>query len=219
MAFLVNPLSLCIPQSAFEAWLRERGYLEILDKCGLDQARMAGQSSFAACCKLLTTNPFANLTMEDLCQKPVPWTDEFFDCGLGPRETYSWPVSVTQIKLRMEENLRRYTGNYLVLTLVVFLCFLYKVPLAFLGLVSLLGLWATIRKYIYKWGLQRQSVWFGLLLLLGNTATAIIVIYCKIGTVLFWTGVCSFLVLVTHSCFRRITPSRRNHNGEGSKRS
>jgi hypothetical protein len=64
------------------------------------------------------------LAVEDLLKKPVPWTGEFFDCGLGPSETYSFPRSIAQTKLRMDENLRRYAGNYLVLIAIVFIIFL-----------------------------------------------------------------------------------------------
>ncbi len=124
MAFERNPLSLSLPQAAFEKWLRDSGYLEILDRCVLDHARIAGQGSLAALSKVIKINPFVNLTVEDLLQKPVSWTGEFFDCGLGPWETFSWPRTITQVKLRMEENVKRYTGNYLILVLIIFLCFL-----------------------------------------------------------------------------------------------
>ena len=64
------------------------------------------------------------LAVDDLLKKPVPWTGEFFDCGYGPGETYSCPRSITQAKLRMDENIRRYTGNYVVLVAIVFLVLL-----------------------------------------------------------------------------------------------
>lgn len=60
------------------------------------------------------------LAVDDLLKKPVPWTGEFFDCGFGPGETYSWPRSIAQAKLRMDENIRRYTGNYVILVAVVY---------------------------------------------------------------------------------------------------
>lgn len=62
MAFVENPLSLSLPQAAFEKWLGENGYLETLDRCGLDQAIMAGHGSFAALSKAVKTNPFMSLT-------------------------------------------------------------------------------------------------------------------------------------------------------------
>ncbi|KAM3320623.1 PRA1 family protein H [Capsicum chacoense] len=39
MAFLANPLSLSVPESAFESWLRDTGYLEILDQRTTDLHR------------------------------------------------------------------------------------------------------------------------------------------------------------------------------------
>lgn len=67
---------------------------------------------------------FDCLAVEDLLKKPVPWTGEFFDCGFGPGETYSWPRSISQAKLRMDENIRRYIGNYIILVAIVFLILL-----------------------------------------------------------------------------------------------
>jgi hypothetical protein len=168
MAFERNPLSLSLPQAAFEKWLRDSGYLEILDRCVLDHARIAGQGSLAALSKVIKINPFVNLTVEDLLQKPVSWTGEFFDCGLGPLETFSWPRTITQVKLRMEENVKRYTGNYLILVLIIFLCFLYKMPLAFVGIASIILLWDTLRKASNEWGLERTSFRYRSLVFLSN---------------------------------------------------
>lgn len=124
MAFQVNPLTLCLPQRTFEAWLRESGHLEVLDKNALDQSLLGGNDGSSVLMKALKINPFRSLTVEDFTKSPVAWTGEFFDCGLGPRETYSLPRSVMQAKLRMEENVKRYTGNYMVLSLIILLCFL-----------------------------------------------------------------------------------------------
>ncbi|KAL3693242.1 hypothetical protein R1sor_006893 [Riccia sorocarpa] len=75
-------------------------------------------------------------TVEDCCKGPVSWTSEFLDCGLGPKETCSLPRNLTQANLRMEENIKRYTGNYLVLAMVAVLCYLYKIPVALLDYVD-----------------------------------------------------------------------------------
>ncbi|CAK9198878.1 unnamed protein product [Sphagnum jensenii] len=205
MAFERNPLSLSLPQAAFEKWLRDSGYLEILDRCVLDHARIAGQGSLAALSKVIKINPFVNLTVEDLLQKPVSWTGEFFDCGLGPWETFSWPRTITQVKLRMEENVKRYTGNYLILVLIIFLCFLYKMPLAFVGVASIVSLWDTLRKASDEWGLERTSFRYRSLVFLSNIVTVVLMVFCKIAVALCWAGITSFLVVTMHSCLRRIT--------------
>ncbi|KAL2628689.1 hypothetical protein R1flu_013375 [Riccia fluitans] len=205
MLFSVNPLSLCMSQSTFEAWLRESGHLEILDKCTVDQARAEGHSSFSAIMKALRINPFRSLTIEDCCKGPVSWTGEFFDCGLGPKETYSFPRSLTQTKLRMEENVKRYTGNYLVLALVILLCYLYKIPVALLGIMSILALWDTVRVYINSRGLTQNSFRFRALQILGNIGTIFIMMYCKVAVALAWGSLTSLLVVFIHSMLRRIT--------------
>eukprot|EP01018_Ginkgo_biloba_P009961 Gb_19254 [translate_table: standard] len=205
MAFSVNPLSLSIPQGAFETWLRDSGYLEILDGCAVDNS-VGGSTKFSS---LLTINPFGKLTTEDLCRDAVPWTGEFFDCGLGPGETYSWPTSVTQMKLRMEENLKRYTRNYIYLSLVILACFLYKMPMALLGLVLLLAFWDILRVLSNRWGLQKYPFFHQILILIAKFVTAIIMIYCKVALALCWAGIFSFTVMVLHSSFRKITPPKQ----------
>lgn len=88
-----------------------------------------GTLSFWVCEDIVCSyKGFWHSTVEDLLKKPVSWTAEFFDCGLGPGETYSWPRSIAQAKLRMEENLKRYMGNYLILIAIVFIIFLYVHP-------------------------------------------------------------------------------------------
>ncbi|CAM6101648.1 unnamed protein product [Calypogeia fissa] len=206
MTFQVNPLSLCLPQQAFETWLRESGQLEVLDKNALDQALLGGSESLSAVLiKALKINPLRSLTIEDFCNSPVSWTGEFFDCGLGPRETYSYPRSLIQAKLRMEDNVKRYTGNYLVLALIIFLCFLYKMPLAFLGILSCLALWDTLRVYINSRGLRLDSFQCRCLQLFGNLATMFVLVYCKAAVAVTLAGLTSLLVVILHSALRRIT--------------
>ncbi|KAL3686767.1 hypothetical protein R1sor_013076 [Riccia sorocarpa] len=194
--------------STFEAWLRESGHLEILDKCNLDQGRPQRRNSLSNSVKALRINPFKSLTVEDCCKGPVSWTGEFLDCGLGPKETYSLPRSLTQAKLRMEENIKRYTGNYLVLAMVVVLCYLYKIPVALLGIMSILALWDTVRVYLNTRGLTQTSLRFRALQILGNLGTVFIMIYCKVAVALAWACLTSLIVVVGHSMLRRITVTK-----------
>lgn len=205
MLFEVNPLTLCLPQPAFEAWLRESGYLEVLDKNALDQPLLGAQDGSSVLVKALKTNPFKNLTLEDFTKSPVSWTGEFFDCGLGPSGTYSYPRSLVQAQLRMEENVKRYTGNYMVLSLIIFLCFLYKIPVALLGILSVLALWDTLRVYINSRGLRLDSFQFRCLQVFGNLATMFMMVYCKVAVAFTLAGLTSLFVVILHSSLRRIT--------------
>ena len=62
MAFVENPLSLSVSQSAFETWLRENGLLEALDRREVDQSQSVGQNAFAEFSKVVKANPFMSLT-------------------------------------------------------------------------------------------------------------------------------------------------------------
>lgn len=209
MAFKENPLSLSLSQTAFEEWLRENGHLETLDRTGLDHhLRLPSHSSFREFSKVLKSNAFMNLTVDDLMKKPVSWTGEFFDCGFGPGETYSWPRSISQAKLRMDENIRRYTGNYVVLVAIVFLILLYQMPMALLGIISVILVWDTLRRAGDEWGLERNGYRYRALACVGNTVTVVLMVYCKIALALFWAGIASLLVVTAHSCLRRITPAK-----------
>lgn len=208
MAFSANPLSLSLPQRAFETWLRDSGYLEIIDECAIDDSveAAAGSNKLSS---LLTINPFAKLTAEDLSRDAVPWTGEFFDSGLGPAHTYSWPSSITQMKLRMEENLKRYTRNYIYLSLLILACFLYKMPVALLSLISILAFWDMLRICSNRWGLENYPTLHQMLVLIAKFVTAGIMFYCKVALALCWAGIFSFIVLIVHSSLRKITNPRK----------
>jgi len=172
MAFQVNPLSLSLSQSALEEWLRENGHLETLDRTGLDHhLRQPSHSSLTEFTKAVKSNPFKNLTVEDLLKKPVSWTEEFFDCGSGPGDTYSWPRSISQAKLRMDENLRRYIGNYVILVVIVFLIFMYQTPMALVGIIAVVVVWDTLRRAGDEWGLERDGYRYRALAFVGNSGT------------------------------------------------
>uniref|UniRef100_A0A7I4ELT2 PRA1 family protein n=1 Tax=Physcomitrium patens TaxID=3218 RepID=A0A7I4ELT2_PHYPA len=206
MAFNENPLSLSLSETAFEAWLRDNGHLETIDRTGLDHhLRFPTQSSFKELSKAVKSNPFMTLTLDDLLKKPVPWTGEFFDCGFGPGETYSWPRSIAQAKLRMDENIRRYTGNYVILVAVVYFILLYQMPLALVGIIALILVWDSLRRAGDEWGLDRNGYGYRTLAFVGNGVTLVLMVYCKIALALFWAGIVSLLVVVVHSCLRRIT--------------
>ncbi|XBI80463.1 hypothetical protein VPH35_089626 [Triticum aestivum] len=157
-SFKPNPLSLSVPDPALDRWLRDSGYLDLLDSstpapaaAAPTRASPASTSSgpgaaadvlaFArTLASLLALNPFACLTAADLAAPTPSWSLAF----IGPAGTasYSWPPTPTQARLRVQENVRRYTRNYAALSILVFACCLYATaicPLSFIpAFVSLL---------------------------------------------------------------------------------
>lgn len=206
MAFTANPLSLSIPPATFDAWLRESGHLEVLDKVAIDPPRSSSNALLSSILGF-AVNPFSNVSVEDLCRPPLPWEGEFWDCGHGLVESYGWPLSSAQLKLRMGENVKRYMGNYLRLFVLILACFIYKMPLALCGLFSVLALWEGLRMFLNYFKLERESFFHQAAILFGKIATAIAMIYCKIAFAVCWAGIFSFAVMVVHSSLRKITPS------------
>ncbi|KAL0904605.1 hypothetical protein M5K25_026733 [Dendrobium thyrsiflorum] len=100
MPFVANPLALSVPEPAFEAWLRDSGYLETLDTSSSSlptssasfpsssskplppknpAAAVAGVISpvfffLRTLASLFTINPFAKLTPEDFAGETPSWT-------------------------------------------------------------------------------------------------------------------------------------------------
>ncbi|KAF3676039.1 PRA1 family protein H [Capsicum annuum] len=161
MAFLANPLSLSVPESAFESWLRDTGYLEILDQRTTDLHRQSTtptttptttttttaitNSATAAATavsisngvfvliflhigtllSLIKLNPFAKLNSDDFSCDTPSWTVKF----VGSLDCYSFPLSSSQAKLRVHENVKRYARNYASLFVLFFACSLYALSL------------------------------------------------------------------------------------------
>ncbi|KAG6393769.1 hypothetical protein SASPL_144340 [Salvia splendens] len=172
-----NPLSLSVPESEFESWLRDSGYLEIVDQRATDLHRIstaakpsdsAAESATAkisssgafivsrflsrvwTLLSLLTFNPFSKLAATDFSGDTPPWTVAFF----GSSESYSFPSSRSQARLRVHENVKRYARNYTTLFFLFFACSLYQLPLALFGLLSCLALWDAFRFSGDRWRLD-----------------------------------------------------------------
>lgn len=143
MSFVANPLALSVPEPAFEAWLRDSSYLEILDTSSSSlptssaffpsssnplppktaAAAVAGVlfSVFfflRTLASLFTINPFAKLTPEDFAGETPSWTLGF----VGNAGSYTWPGGPAQARMRVQENVRRYARNYAFLCLIFFAC-------------------------------------------------------------------------------------------------
>ncbi|KDO36431.1 hypothetical protein CISIN_1g047994mg, partial [Citrus sinensis] len=100
MVFASNPLSLNVPDPAFESWLRDSSYLEILDTATTTSATAVTTAST----KETATTP--------------SWTREF----IGALRSYSFPSSPHTLKLRVHENVKRYARNYASLFILFFAC-------------------------------------------------------------------------------------------------
>lgn len=141
MAFKPNPLSLSVPEPAFESWLRDSGYLEILDQRTTDlhslpaTATTPGVADSATnsnvllfvsrlfsriwtLLSLLSFSPFSKLAAADFSGDTPPWTIAFF----GSLESYSFPSSPSQARLRVHENVKRFARNYATLSVLFFAC-------------------------------------------------------------------------------------------------
>jgi hypothetical protein len=144
-AFKPNPLSLSVPDPALDRWLRDSGYLDLLDSTAASAASTSTTASSAAAitnpasvsagvaadvlafartlASLLALNPFARLSTADFAGSTPSWSLAF----VGPpgAASYSWPPTPTQARLRVQENVRRYARNYAALSILVFACCLY----------------------------------------------------------------------------------------------
>ncbi|KAG5254947.1 prenylated rab acceptor family protein [Salix suchowensis] len=127
MVFSSNPLSLSVPDPTFDAWLRDSGYLEILDQHSSSSTITADPTSTSiitsttttattsglfisffshilTLLSLFTLNPFSKLTTDDFSGQTPSWTRSFFaDFG-----SYSFPSGSDQARLRVNENVKRY---------------------------------------------------------------------------------------------------------------
>ncbi|PKI37654.1 hypothetical protein CRG98_041947 [Punica granatum] len=196
MSFQSNPLSLSLPEPALESWLRDSGYLELLDQrssasapsasasagSGLGVPPGAGGGFFSSLfshlgtlISLFTLNPFAKLTTDDFSGETPSWTDGF----VGSCDSYSFPSSPTQARLRVQENVKRFARNYATLFILFFACTLYQMPFALVGLLSSLALWDFFKFSDDKWGFNQRPIIRLCLIRTAQCATAVILLCCN----------------------------------------
>ncbi|KAK6157382.1 hypothetical protein DH2020_011630 [Rehmannia glutinosa] len=208
MVFAPNPLSLSVPEPAFESWLRDSGYLEILDQRTTDLHRLstttkpsevaAGSATTSispdgvffvsqffsriwTLLSLFTFNPFSKLATDDFSGDTPSWTIAFF----GSSESYSFPSSPSQARLRVHENVKRFARNYASLFVLFFACSLYQLPIALIGLISCLALWDVFKFSGDRWGLDRYPF---------MRQTLIRIAQCA---------------MILHASFRKLTPAKQ----------
>ncbi|XP_058221602.1 PRA1 family protein H [Rhododendron vialii] len=229
--FASNPLSLSVPEPAFESWLRDGGYLEILDQKTSDLHRLSSSTTtttttttptespaaittnlffslfslIGTLLSLFTLNPFAKLATDDFSGPTPSWTHGF----IGFFDSYSFPSSPSQARLRVHENVKRYARNYASLFIVFFACSLYQMPFALVGLLSSFALWDAFRFYGDRWGIdQSPSVRISLVRIF-QCVTAGILLYSNVQMALFSALGVSYAVMILHASFRKLTPTKQ----------
>ncbi|GFP79659.1 pra1 family protein h [Phtheirospermum japonicum] len=233
MVFAPNPLSLSVPEPAFESWLRDSGYLEVLDQRTTDLHRLSSTvpkpSNPAAAASatsispdgvffvtqllsriwtllsLLTVNPFSKLAADDFSGDTPSWTTAFF----GSSESYSFPSYPSQARLRVHENLKRFARNYASLFVIFFACSLYQLPIALIGLISCLALWDVFKFGSDRWGLDRYPAIRQTLIRIAQCVTVIVLFIAKVQFAVFYTFGVSYAVIILHASFRKLTPTKQ----------
>ncbi|CAN4075551.1 unnamed protein product [Withania somnifera] len=242
MAFSANPLSLSVPEPVFESWLRDTGYLEILDQRTTDLHRHSSTTAASASCdaagtnsaavsisngvfvlifsrigtllSLLPLNPFAKLTSDDFSGDTPSWTVKF----VGSFDSYSFPSSPSQARLRVHENVKRYARNYASLFVLFFACSLYQKLLALVGLVSCLAIWDVFKLCGEHWGLEQHPVIKQSLIRFAQCGTAVILFCTNVPMALFSAIAVSYAVMILHASFRKLTPSKQSTSKDGNRR-
>lgn len=164
--FSANPLSLSLPDSAFESWLRDKGYLEILDERTTARASIPTSSTapsspsnphrhtrrspalvlggriFTSVISVLTT-VVSLVTISPFAKLTA---DDFagdtpsWTVGfVGYPNSYSWPSDPSQARMRVHENVKRYARCYSLLALVFFACSLSVISLSVSVSLTFLG--------------------------------------------------------------------------------
>ncbi|CAA0815999.1 PRA1 family protein H [Striga hermonthica] len=225
MVFDPNPLSLSVPEPAFESWLRDSGYLEVLDQRttdlrlsaagttesaaanGFDGVHLASQllSRIWTLLSLPTFNPFSKLTAGDFTGTTPSWTAALF----GSYESYSFPTSPSQARLRVHENVKRFAQNYAVLFAIFFACALYQLPLALVGLILCLALWETFRLSSNRWGFDRHPLIRQPSVRLAQCTTAVILFISNVQLAVFCAFALSYAAIILHASFRKLTPTNQ----------
>ncbi|CAK9325215.1 unnamed protein product [Citrullus colocynthis] len=227
MSFSSNPLSLSVPDAAFDSWLRDSGYLEILDQRTSDLHRHSSATAAAAPTRpipaaaaplatgffisffsrigtllsIFTLNPFAKLSAADFSGPTPSWTSGF----VGFFESYSFPSSPAQARLRVHENAKRYARNYASLFVLFFVCTLYQMPLALLGLISCLALWDVVKFCGDRWGLDKYPVLWQCLVRIAQCVTVIILLFSNFQMAIFCALGIGYTGMILHAAFRKLT--------------
>ncbi|KAL3638439.1 hypothetical protein CASFOL_017810 [Castilleja foliolosa] len=236
MVFDPNPLSLSVPEPAFESWLRDSGYLEVLDQRTTDLHRLtvpapkpsnsADATSFSAATAIspggvfFITQLFSRIwtLLSLLTVNPFSKlsagdfsgaTPSWTTAFFGSSESYSFPSYPSQARLRVHENLKRFARNYASLFVLFFACSLYQLPITLIGLVSCLALWDVFKFGDDRWGLDRYPTIRQTLIRIAQCAAAVVLLIAKVQLAIFYAFGVSYAVMILHASFRKLTPTKQ----------
>ncbi|EPS69085.1 hypothetical protein M569_05683, partial [Genlisea aurea] len=234
MIFAPNPLSLSVTEPAFESWLRDSDFLETLDQRTTDLHRAAaaaaavkpsdsdGVSAFMTprgavfivwrllssvwiLLSLFTFSPFSKLGADDFSVETPPWTFSF----LGSLDSYSFPSSSSQARLRVQENVKRFAPNYATLSVFFFVCSLYKIPISLLGVVACLSLWEGFERRRDQWFSSKHPLIKQFLAIILKCVIAVVLVVSKLQSALFWALCVSYAAIILHASFRNLTSFKK----------
>ncbi|XP_020270868.1 PRA1 family protein H [Asparagus officinalis] len=238
MVFSANPLSLSVPDPAFESWLRDTGYLELLDSHSsssssstdtcppsasktpnpnptLSKTPKSLFSLLKTLVSLLTLNPFAKLTPDDFAGSTPSWTLAF----IGSLDSYSWPNGPSQARMRVQENVRRYARNYAFLSLIFLACSLYQMPVPLLGVVLSLMMWEGVRFCSERWEMEEKCPGLRMVLVrIVQCATAVVLYLCNLQIAFFCAISVSYTVMILHASLRKLAPPKQSTVSSRHKR-
>ncbi|KAE8125789.1 hypothetical protein FH972_020562 [Carpinus fangiana] len=233
MVFSSNPLSLSVPEPAFESWLRDSGYLEVLDHraSSTSTATTSSDSTTTTTATTITTstftitsvlfshvltllslftlNPFSKLTTLDFSAPTPSWTYGF----IGSCDSYSFPSTPAQARLRVHENVKRYARNYATLFILFFVSTLYRMPLALVGLISCLALWDAFKFCSDRWGLDQYPVFQQCLVRIAQCVAGVILMYSNVQMAMFCALSISYAGMILHAAFRKLSPAKQPPHG------
>ncbi|TVU10908.1 hypothetical protein EJB05_44463, partial [Eragrostis curvula] len=123
-------------------------------------------------------------------------------------------------RLRVQENVRRYARNYAALSILVFACCLYRMPMALLGMLASVAVWEGVRYCRDQWGLTTRAPGIAQALLhCAQIATAILLYVCNLQFALVYAIGLSYAVMMLHASLRKLTPSSLPDPSNRSRRS
>ncbi|OAY83099.1 PRA1 family protein H [Ananas comosus] len=242
MAFAANPLSLSVPEAAFETWLRDSGYLEILDDRTASASASANRNPSPTAAATTTHHhhqflflllrslllpphprlpprpqPLRQARRRGLRRPPPPLDPRIPRPAAGATPGPPAPPG----RMRVQENVRRYARNYAFLSLLFFAAPCeYRMPISLLGLMSSLVIWELVRFCNEKWDLEQRFPGLRQVLVrFAQFATAVILYLCNLQLTLISAIGVSYAVMILHASLRKLTPSNQPNGMNRNRRS
>ncbi|KAG7577327.1 Prenylated rab acceptor PRA1 [Arabidopsis thaliana x Arabidopsis arenosa] len=148
---------------------------------------------------LLKINPFGKLTTNDLTKdKTHP-----FSVFRGKTELYSFPASQSEAAARVQENVRQFIGNYILVFVIFFLISLYKQPIPFLTLLASFPVTDYLDNLIIKKGLDQAYPFVRrLLFFISKLGIAALLMRTEVVIAFFFSLVAAYFAMLLHGALR-----------------